>query len=160
MVHKPQSPLIRFCLTHSMLFVCLFFHISFQNNPDFSQNFGYLKNGHVGNKGLKHTCCRSWQMGHGCVSSPSPSWPASLMPCVFLTSAGISAGALPAHLRPEPLLLSYPNPSLASLSLLQKASQNKFPNTVWSFLGQEPVQPISCFCTACKLRMGVRFSNS
>lgn len=32
-----------------------------------------------------------------------------------------------AHLRPEPLLLSYPNPSLAPLSLLQKASQRSSP---------------------------------
>ena len=127
MVHKPQSPLLRFCLTYSMLFICLFFHISFQDNPDFSWNFGYLKNGHVGNKGLELRCCRSWQIGHGCVSSPSPSWLASLMPCVFLTSAGIWAGALPTHLRPEPLLLSYPNPSLAALSLLQKASQRSSP---------------------------------
>lgn len=122
-----QSPLLRSCLTQSMLFVCLFFHISFQNNPDFSWNSGYLKNGHVGNKGLELRCCRSWQMGQGCVSSPSPSWPASLMPCIFLTSAAIWAGALPAHLRPEPLLLSHLNPSLAPLSLLQKASQRSSP---------------------------------
>lgn len=105
-----QSPLLRSCLTQSMLSVCLFFHISFQNNPDFSWNSGYLKNGHVGNKGLELRCCRSWQMGQGCVSSPSPSWPASLMPCIFLTSAAIWAGAL--------LLTSDPNLCCSPIQIL------------------------------------------
>ena len=51
---------------------------------------------------------------------------------------------------------SFPGPSVTPAESLPE----KLPNTVLSFLGQGPVQPITCFCTACKLRMSVRFSNS
>lgn len=102
MVHKPQSPLLRFCLTYSMLFICLFFHISFQDNPDFSWNFGYLKNGMLAIKdwSLDAAGLDRWDMGvwvppappgrpHSCSASSWPLLAFELVPCLLTSDPNL-----------------------------------------------------------------------